>query len=119
VRHSSSTVSRQLIQWSVSFVASVAILVVAGSTSASAQQARIFGPGTWDGGWWMLLGPLVMVVILGGAIALAVALVTAVMRWLGSNNNQVQTPLDILKERYARGEIDKDEYEERKRVLGS
>jgi uncharacterized membrane protein len=28
-------------------------------------------------------------------------------------------PLEILKERYARGEIDKEEYEERKRVLES
>ena len=29
-----------------------------------------------------------------------------------------RTPLDILKERFARGEIDKQDFEERRRVLG-
>ena len=50
------------------------------------------------------------------------------MRWLGRARHDTlklapkaasgKTSLDILKERFARGEIDKDEYQERKRILG-
>lgn len=50
--------------------------------------------------------------------------VVMLVRWLGgslpgggSNAASVRDPLDFLKERFARGEIDKDEYEERRRVL--
>lgn len=71
----------------------------------------------------MIFGPLFMVVILGLALAVAVSLV----RWFAGPWHPIQppyhppparTPLDILKERYARGEIDKEEFEERRRVLG-
>jgi putative membrane protein len=75
----------------------------------------------WGGGWYgMVFGPLLMILALAVAIAVAVLLV----RWLGgswqgaASQASGRTALDILKERFARGEIDKTEYEERRRVLG-
>jgi putative membrane protein len=48
--------------------------------------------------------------------------VVLIVRWLGVGaGGQApagKVPLDILKERFARGEIDKAEFEDRRRVLG-
>lgn len=78
----------------------------------------------WGGGWFaMILGPLFMVITLAALIAVAILLA----RWLTGPAHSAgpspptppaRTPLDILKERYARGEIDKEEFQERRRVLG-
>jgi putative membrane protein len=72
-------------------------------------------------GWFA--GPVMMVAV----IAVVVAVVVLIIRWLGGPGHgsmhppapPATAPLDILKERYARGEIDKEEYEERRRVLES
>lgn len=73
----------------------------------------------WGGGWFgMILGPLIMILVLVAVIA---AVVLVVRRVVGSGQDGGAPPrkaLDILKERYARGEIDKEEFEERRRVLG-
>jgi putative membrane protein len=37
---------------------------------------------------------------------------------LGKDNSSETSPLDILKKRYARGEIDKEEFEQKKKDLG-
>jgi putative membrane protein len=72
-----------------------------------------------DGGWLaMVLGPIFMLV----PLAVLIAVVVFVIRWAGGpwragDRPPERTPLDILKERFARGEIDKEEYEERRRVL--
>ena len=98
-------------------------------TLAFAQQQQepdryAYGPYmmNWAGGWYgMFFGPLFMIIVLALVIAVAVLLV----RWLSGSGHPLQppmppqrAPLDILKERFARGEIDKEEFEERRRVLG-
>ena len=68
----------------------------------------------------MFFGSILTLVFIGILIAVVVLL----FKWLagstpgtGPSNPSAQAPLDLLKERFARGEIDKDEYEERRRVL--
>ncbi|MCR4266839.1 SHOCT domain-containing protein [Nitratireductor sp. ZSWI3] len=77
----------------------------------------------WGGGWFgMIFGPIFMILVLALVIAFAVLLV----RWLGGSWHSfapypppsARTPLDLLKERFARGEIDKEDFEERRRILG-
>jgi putative membrane protein len=75
----------------------------------------------WHGGWGgMILGPLLMILV---PVLLIVAVLLAVRRFWPSSTGRSpaqtvpQTPLDILKERFARGDIDKQEYEERRRIL--
>lgn len=91
-----------------------------------APYERGYGPYMmdWGGGWYgMIFGPLFMILVLAIVIAVAVLLV----RWLGGPGHGTHPPhhgqpertaLDILKERFARGEIDKEEFEERRRILG-
>ncbi len=75
-------------------------------------------------GWYgMIFGPLFMVLLLAVLIAAVVLMVrAAVGPWKGSTAPPLappgRTPLDFLKERFARGEIDKNEFEERRRLLG-
>ena len=71
----------------------------------------------------MIFGPLVMILVIAALIALVLLFArTFAGTWhAGTPPYQTppsRTPLDILKERFARGEIDKQEYEERRRVLG-
>jgi putative membrane protein len=77
----------------------------------------------WGGGWhgWFL-GPLMMVFWL----ALLVGAVVLILRWLGASGRIEPRPgkagsgaLDILRARFAKGEIDKAEFEERRALLES
>ncbi len=82
---------------------------------AGAGHGQMWGHG-WGG---MIFGPLMMLVF----IALIVGVVVLVVRWLGgvgggsAQGSKPKAALDILEERFARGEIDKDELEDRRRAL--
>ncbi len=76
-------------------------------------------PHMWGGGWSMIFGPLMMIVFIGAIIIVVVLLI----RWLSGapiGPAAVKTgnaPIDVLKDRFARGEIDQNEFEERKKLL--
>ncbi|MFO7658357.1 MAG: SHOCT domain-containing protein [Bacteroidales bacterium] len=63
----------------------------------------------WGMGWGWIIGLVVLI-----------AAIWFLVRIVNGNNqsqNNKKTPLDILKERYAKGEIDKQEFEERRKNL--
>lgn len=69
----------------------------------------------WPGfiGWWGFLGP-------GFGILLMAAMIFLCMRHSssrGMNHNKQESALDILKKRYAKGEISKDEFERIKKDI--
>ena len=108
-------------------LAALSMLIAYGASGAAWAQATRDGYGThthmWGGGYSWFFGPIMMIVF----IAVTVVVIVLIVRWLGGTGHVPshqaygppgKTPLDILKERYARGEIDKDEFEERRKVLG-
>lgn len=67
----------------------------------------MFGGGGGMMFWWLL------------PVALVIALVIYFVNSFGGRGAAEKSALDILKERYARGEIGKDEFDQKKRDIGS
>ena len=59
--------------------------------------------------------------LVAGSIMVAVMGVMFVVHWMYGNRHKPQPadPLELLKLRFARGEIGRDEYEERRKVLSA
>lgn len=70
-------------------------------------------------GWWMPFGWVLFLVFWGSVIALGVWLVSRLVRSSSSGTSTTagNGALTIAKERYARGEISKDQFDEIKRDL--
>ena len=113
--------SRNMRCFILSTATMLSVLGAASVAWAQQQGGPYYGQHMWNSGPWMFFGPVMMIVF----IAAIVAVVVLMVRWLGGGSHSAavhpppgKTPLDILKERFARGEIDKEEFEERRRVLG-
>jgi putative membrane protein len=111
---------------------SMALALSVGASSAMAQVAEIpdrygpfnhghdmmWGSSQW-GGFGMVLGPIFMILIVVGTVAGIVYL----LRLFGaagpatSSHAAHDRALVLLKERYAKGEIDSTEFAERKKLL--
>lgn len=75
-----------------------------------------YGWGGWGGGLWMLAGLLVMI---GVIIVIVWAVMTLSSGWRTTTGGTSRpTPNEILRERFARGEISEQEFEQAKKVLG-
>ena len=85
------------------------------SAAPDADPFRLWQYG-WGMGGMMFGGGFAMLLSWAAAILVIVLL----LRWMGvvpSSAARGQRPLDILEERYARGEIDKQEFDDRRRTL--
>lgn len=77
--------------------------------------------GDYGWGWGMGFG-MISVVLFWVLVILGIVIL---VKWIAGGSSSASPPppaktaLDILKERYARGEIDKQEFEEKKRDLSS
>ncbi len=66
-------------------------------------------------GWWMVFGGVWMAIFWGGLIALLVWGITKLGRRNGSSPKR--DPLDVAKDRYAKGELSREEFQQLKKDL--
>ena len=104
------------------------LLIASVITGLQSFTPIVFAHSTEEGyhmGPWMMWGghgmgwifPLVMIVVIIIFI-LSMGKRGGKMPWCGSGeSNDLETPLDILKKRYAKGEISKEEFEVIKKEL--
>jgi len=75
----------------------------------------------WWHPWWGLWGVGGIVVLVGMVLFWILVLIALLLglRWLAAQGrtSRADPALEILRQRYARGEIDKDEFEAKKRDL--
>ena len=103
------------------FAAGVALELSATPAFSQAGSERGW---LWDSGrgWGGMMGGGVGMILFWGVIIVVIVLAVRRFGGFGPGRESAapteKTPLQILQNRYARGEIDKQEYEERRKTLG-
>lgn len=92
----------------------ISIFPISFAAPALADSGNGFGHMMWGGGYGMW-GGLMMLVFWGLVIGLIVLAIRGFAGRFGAGSQKNAT--DILRERFARGEIDEEEYERRKARL--
>ena len=104
-------------------------IIVAAAIIVPSTLGAVFGwqnegwgmgwPGMMSGFGWMWLMPIFFIVFWGLVVWGIVALVRGTRQSANSDSasGQAESALEILQKRYARGEINKAEYEEKKKDL--
>ncbi len=64
----------------------------------------------WGMGWWWIIGLIILIAVIW-------IIVKGMNKDTRTSRESTKTALDLLNERYAKGEIDKEEYEKRKNDL--
>lgn len=102
----------------------VALLAAIAAASPAYAQSTTDRPEQllygWSMGWGhIVFGHVMMLLYWGALVALIVFVVRALQSsWsTPSSQNAEDKAVDILRQRFARGEIDKDEFEARRRIL--
>jgi putative membrane protein len=100
------------------------ISTLIGAAAGPARLVPLLQERSWEWSWhpmWGLWGIGGVVMLLGMLLFWILVLVTVLagLRWLIGQGkaSRADTALDILRQRYARGEIDRQEFETKKRDL--
>lgn len=95
----------------------VALLLVLPSVFGLISGWQGGGWGMMGGFSWMWLMPVFWILFLGLIIWAVVAAVRGSSESRSSDSSKADSALEVLKKRYARGEINKEEFEEKKKDL--
>lgn len=123
IRHSTVPEGQQEKRWSFRYLGVLLAGFLFAPGNALADFSGNHGDGyghmmAWgDGGGMMLFGPVMMIGLVVIIVLIVISLLQRKHQSEAGGGHATTSAIAMLNERYAKGEIDHDEYEERKRRI--